>query len=388
MGLTSKERALYEATLRSTHTRRINVQVLDLNENVLSSLTPVVTGGQVTVDLDAEVTRSLTLEFLDPHHAVNFDTSSPDDGALYADRMIRVRYGVFVPGLDRDVWCSVFTGPVTGLSRSDGAVSVEAQGKESLGLGGVWRPLTLQKGMRAVGAIWVVLHERGGETSFDLPEVYTSAGKPVTLPRTRSLDRDASIWGTARNIAWTIGRHLFYDGRGVARLRQWPHSVQYTFRDGDGGDVLTTPSVEYALGDIKNVVEVKGQPPQGKKGVVWGSAIAPKDHPLSPFRLRRNGAWRYLVESIEDQNVRTKKDAEKRAKEVLEEKLLETVNVSFDSLPIVHLDPGDKVRVQTSGFTSSFRLRQFAIPLNPEGAPVMSVGYFKRLSPRRKRIRG
>lgn len=388
LGLNTAQRAEYERTLRGTHSRRIDVDVLNLDGDVLSSITPVITGGQVDVDLDAEVTRSCTLEFLDPHNALNFDTDSPDDGALYADRMVRVRYGVFVESMDEYVWCTVFTGPVTGLSRDGAAVAVEAQGKEALSLGPVWRPLTLQKGVRAVGAIWVVLHDRGGETRFDLPEAYAESGKPKTLPRTRSLDRAANIWGTAKNIAWSISRQLFYDGRGVARLRIWPQSVQFTFSSGDGGSLLSTPSVEYQLGDVKNVVEVIGQPPSNSKAKVRGVAFAPRDHPLSPARLGRGGTWRYLVESVEDQNVRSNKDAQELAEQLLKDKLLETVNVSFDALPMPHLDPGDLVRVQTPEFTSTFRLRQFSIPLAPTGSPVMSVGYNKRLSPRKKRIRG
>ncbi len=58
--------------------------------------------------------RSATLTFLDPSHSLNFDTDSPTTAAIYADRMIRVRYGVHVEELDRYVFATVFTGPVTG----------------------------------------------------------------------------------------------------------------------------------------------------------------------------------------------------------------------------------------------------------------------------------
>jgi hypothetical protein len=45
------------------------------------------------------------------------------------------------------------------------------------------------------------------------------------------------------------------------------------------------------------------------------------------------------------------------------------------------------VRVQTPDFTLKFRLVKFTIPLAPNGDPVMSVGYLKRLTPRKQAIR-
>src|SRR5690606_33235533 len=96
LGLTSNERRAFEEALRSSHTRKIEVEVLNLDGKRLSTISSQLLDGQVNVDLDADVSRSLTLSFLDPAHALNFDTDSPDDGAVYADRMLRVRYGVHV----------------------------------------------------------------------------------------------------------------------------------------------------------------------------------------------------------------------------------------------------------------------------------------------------
>lgn len=378
LGLTATERSAYEKALRSSHVRHIDVDVLNLDGDVLSSISPVLLGGQVSVDLDAEVTRSASLQFLDPRHALNFDTDSPDDGALYADRMIRVRYGVEVADLSRTVWATVFVGPVTKLSRADDVVNVEAQGKEALVRGAIWRPLTLKKGARVTDAIRTLMRERGGETRFDFPTVSTR------LPKARSLDRLTEIWAVAKSLARSLNRQLFYNGAGVLVLRSAPNSVVYTFTTGTGGDTLTVPNVDYELGDVKNVVEVKGQPPTGKKGRVRGVATAPASHPLSPKRLGRKDAPRYLVESIEDSSIRSDAAAARRAKDLLEDRLREVVSVSFDALPIPHLDPGDLVRVKTDAFTATFRLRQFSIPLSPDGNGVMPVGYLKRTSPRRR----
>jgi hypothetical protein len=384
LGLTSGERRAFEEALRASHTRKVEVDVLDLNGKVLSSISSVILDGQVNVDADAEVSRSLTLSFLDPAHALNFDTDSPDDGAVYADRMLRVRYGVHVEKLGRYVWVPVFEGPVTGLSRDGAVVQVEAQGKEALVKGAVWKPLTLKKGMSVVGALRTLMEQRGGETKFNTPSALNAAGKHITLPKTISLVRLSNIWTNAKRLARSINRQLFYNGAGVLVLREWPSAVAFTFTQGDGGAIISEPSIKYELGEIVNVVEVNGQPPAGKKGAIHAVAIAPRSHPLNPVRLGRTNAPRYLVEVVDDSDIRSDAGALRVAKRTLEDRLLEAVEVSFDSLPIPHLDPGDKVRLRTDSFSVTFRLRKFSIPLAPSGAPAMSVGYLKRLTPTRR----
>jgi hypothetical protein len=360
MGLSAAERAAFEHALRHSHTRRIDVEVLTLNGDVLSQLTPVLIDGQVNCDMDAEVTRSATLTFLDPRHALNFDTDSPDEGALYADRMIRIRYGVYVEKLSRYVFVPVFTGPITGLSREGVTVTVEAQGKESLLRGTLWEPLTLRKGLQVTAALRALIRDRGGERSLSIPGIFNRYGNPPTLPKTRSLDRFTEIWPVAMSLAKGLDRQLFYTGDGVATLRPWPETVAYTFTTGDGGDVLSELSVKYQLEEMKNVVIVRGQPPTGKKEIVFG---------------------RDLVEQVEDQSIRTDAAAKEQAARLLEKHLREVVEVEFDAMPIPHLDVGDVVRVQTPSFTTKFRVRKFAIPLAPTGAPPMTVGYLRRLTP-------
>jgi hypothetical protein len=387
LGLSTAERKLYEAALCRSHTRRTRVEVLTLNGGVLSEVSNQLVDGQVTVDGDAEVTRSLSLTFLDPNRSLNFDTDSPDDGALYADRMLRVSYGVHVQELGRYVYAPVFTGPVTGLTRDGATVTVEAQGKEKLAKGSIWTPINLRKGMDVTAAIRVLMSSRAGETRFSIPDFRNSNGKRPTLPAARALDRYADAWSTAVKLARSIDKQMFYNGDGVLVMRNAPDAASWVFRPGDGGSIVGEMSVSYNLDELINTVAVRGQPPKGSKGAVSASVFAPADHPLSPKRLGRTGAPRHLVERIEDQSIRSHKDAKALAERVLAKRLRETVDVSFDSLPIPHLDVGDMVRVQTPDFTLKFRLVKFTIPLAPNGDPVMSVGYLKRLTPRKQAIR-
>ncbi|WP_166139616.1 hypothetical protein [Nocardioides ochotonae] len=390
LGLKDGDRLLFEDALRSTHRVRVLVNVTDLQGAVVSRLVDPKTGGsevlidgQVTVDRDADVTRTASLTLLDPTHALSFDTDSPDDGALYADRMIQVIYGVYVEALGRWVDVPVFLGPVTKLDRARDVVTVEAQGKETLAAGAIWRTLKLTRGTRSSDAIRTLMINRAGEG-----RVSVAKGRGPKLPKARNLDRTLSIWETAQSFARGMGEQLFYTGDGTLTLRKRPENVVYTFTDGDGGDVLSDVQVSYELTDLKNTIQVLGKKPEGKgKQRVRAQATAPRDHPLSPWRLGRTGAPKYLPETIEDTSIRTRKDAAERARATLSARLAETVTVAFDSLPIPHLEPGDKVRVKTGDFTTTFYLRQFTIPLTPSGDPVMSVGYFKKTTPNRRRIR-
>src|SRR5690606_33134196 len=266
-------------------------------------------------------------------------------------------------------------------------VTVEAQGKEKLAKGAIWTPINLRKGMDVTAAIRVLMSSRAGETRFSIPDFRNSNGKRPTLPAARAFDRYADAWTTTVKLAKSISKQLFYNGDGVLVMRNLPDAVSWVFRPGDGGSIVGNLSVSYNLDDLVNTVAVKGQPPKGSKGVVSASVFAPADHPLSPKRLGRTGAPRHLVEYIEDQSIRSHKDAKALAEKTLANKLRETVDVSFDSLPIPHLDIGDMVRIETPDFALKFRMKKFTIPLAPNGDPVMSVGYLKRLTPNKKAIR-
>lgn len=381
MGLNAADRRTFEEALRRSYVRQVTVSVTDLDGNVLTALTPVLLDGQVVVDMDAEVTRAATLSFLDPAHALSFDTDSPDDGALYADRMVKIDYAARVEALGRYVSVTIFHGPVTKLDRAGDVVNIEAQGKESIARGAIWRTLTLKKGWFVTSAIKILLGDRAGETRFAFPK------GDDRLPKARSLDRYAEIWATAKSLASSIDRQLFYNGAGIATLRTYPSTAVYTFREGQGGDVVADVQVSYSMDDVKNVVVVEGGLPSGSKTRVRYVAVAPSSHPLSPARLGPTGHPKYLVEVITDDSIRSPTAAKKKAESTLADRLREVVEVTFDSLPVPHLDIGDLVGIETPDVSLQFRLRQFTIPLGSSGSPVMPVGYLKKTTLNRKRFR-
>ena len=374
LGLSTSERAAFEATLRTSYERRIQILILDMAQNVLSTVSHRLLDGQVVVDADADVTRSASLTLLDPTHTLNFDTDSPDDGALFLDRMVRINYCVHVPALARWVEVPVFTGPVTSLERDGAQVQIEAQGKESIARQAVWNPYTKPKGAVVVDVIKDLMQRRAGENRFDLPTGTARLTKPVTLPR------EAIVWDEAKKLASYRG--LWYDGRGWLRMQDTSASPVFTFKTGDGGLVLTRPKVSFSTDDVKNVVSVTGGIPKGSKTAVRAVAHAPTTHPLNHGRLGRNGVPRYMVEFVEDDTLTTTAQAQARADAILAPLLLETVQVQFDSMPVPHLEPHDVVSLRTDNFSANFRLRQFTIPL-VTGSP-MPVGYVRKLTPKRR----
>lgn len=383
LGLNADERTAYHRALRSSQQRRIRVAVLDLDGRQVGNISNRILDGQIVVDANATVTRMAMLQILDPRRTLDFDSNTPDDGALFADRMLRIHYSVFVAELDQWVSCPVFTGPVIKLDRNGDILAVEAHGKEHLAMGEMWRPLHLEKGTKKTDAIRTIL-ERTGETRFDIPDL------KVRLPKPQSLGRFAVPWKVARKKANGMDRQLFYPGDGVCTLRRRPTTPVFTFTEGEDGEVVGDVAVSHTLDDLKNVVLVRGGKPKGAKRRVQAVAIADPSEPLSPNPdrgLGRNGQQRYLVHRIDEDSIKSKREAQRKADRVLEDKLRQTVDVTFDSMPIPHLDAGDLVRVRTDEATWTFRLDRFTLPLGVEGDQTMAVGYLKKTGIDRRRIR-
>lgn len=250
----------FERTIVSSHEMRVRVRLLTLDGDDVSDLTDDLLDGQVNVDTTAETDRSLSLTVADPRHQLNLDSDAASDGAIYLDRMIRVDYRVFVAGLDEWADVPVFTGPIVTMSRNGGEIELSCLGKERLAQGQCWRPLTIKKGHNIVDAIRTILRERAGETRFAFPE------KSKRLAHSVSIGRMQQPWAVAQRLAAAIDRQLYYDGAGVCRLRKIPQHSVYTFRDGDGGSVLSDPAVTYDATTVRNVVWVKGGKPKGAQG--------------------------------------------------------------------------------------------------------------------------
>ncbi|HET7689340.1 MAG TPA: hypothetical protein VFK41_03110 [Nocardioidaceae bacterium] len=382
MGLRGDELAAYHRTLQDSHTVTIKVGVLNLAGKTLNSITPILVSGQVMVDVEQDVSRALQIELHDPRHALHFDSRNPSDGALFADRLVRIYYTVHVPELERHVTAVPFTGPVNHFERNGDTVSLEAQGMEALALRPAWRPRTVKKGTPKVEAIQTFMSDRAGESRFAFPDLQTRLPKPAVLGR-RGIP-----WKRSRKIASTMNRQLYYPGTGVCTLRRWPQQPCFTFSTGDGGSLLSDLAISYTLSeDFANVIEVIGGKPRGPKERPRYVATPDEDHPLSPQNLGRNGVPGYVVETIHRDDLRSNVECRRVAERALEDRIRETIEVSADVLPMPHFDEGDLVTYDGLDGAVTARLRRWVLPLHTEGDPPMSVGYDRNTVIRKRRIR-
>lgn len=364
----------------AAHSMRVRVEVLTLamkptGQTISASLID----GQVNVDADAEVTRSMTATFHDPDRQLSFDSDSPADGALYADRMLRVWYAVREPG-GRWLETPIFTGPIVSYSRDGSIVSVECQGKERLALGATWAGDHHKKGKGKREVIRDCLHAEG-ERHFAFEKVKGKLAEGLTVPP------DQQPWKFAQRIARSEGMQLFYDGFGRCRLRHPPKHVAWTFRTGDGGTIVTPPRITYDVANLKNAVRVTGKKPKGQREKVKHSAVAPAAHPFSPRHEGRGRPLPYLAEFIDDPSIDTEAEARKVANRQLDKLLVQQVTVEADTLVVPQLEESDMVRYRTDDFEAKVRLRRFTIPLT--AAENMTAGYNRKVEkPRRRKRRG
>ncbi len=366
----------YRAWLRTLvtpgHARRILVEVLDLDGDLLSHLDAEVLDGQVTVDVSREPTRILEMTFLDASRSIQFEPDSPGDAPLHRKRMIRVIDARYVAELDLWVECEVFTGPIWKFDREGAVVSITGHGKELQAMGNKWKPVTYGKKVKKTYVIKDLMAETG-ETALAVPDL------PATMPERLTVTRMDTIWPRAKKVAASMDRQLFYDGRGVLVMRRLPSRPVFTF---DERHLLTEVSIERDPEGVFNVFETIGAKPKGSKRRVRAIEKLPAGHPLSTRSLGRNGQPHYLVKREENRQIKTLAEARARAERMRDDASKVIVNYTYDCVPIPHLDENDLVRVITDEGTLHLRMTRWSFPLGWDGAPPMSVGVIKRTTRR------
>lgn len=370
LGLTKADEQEMLALSVSNHAIDIQVQILDLEHKYLADASTKLLSGQVTMDDTSEsTTRSLSLTLLDPLNQLKLDGEAPEDGSLYFTRMIKINYGILNPSRSRSFYVPIFCGPLSKVERDGPVLSLTAVGKEKLMSANMWVTKTYKAGQKKTDVIKNLLRYVGGETKYEIPDL------PQTLSKNWSLTVESIPWVAAKELAQGMGYQLFYDGRGVARMRKPSSSNMYTFSD--QGALLTEPQVSFDAEAVINAVMVTGGKPKSNRTAVWYKVIAPASHPLSPAKLGRNGVPRYLPEYISDDSLKSIAKCKSRALSRLTDALIEAVDVAFDSLPIVVLEERDLCTVSHENVSTPFRMSKMTIPLIASG--TSSVGYLKNV---------
>jgi hypothetical protein len=389
LGLTGAQYTAYVNTLFSNHDFAISVDVLKLDHTPIRSLTGVTLDGQVNIQRDSAVARTATFSFDDPDHSLHLDADSPWEGAVYADRMIQVRHTITVPGVGA-VTAVPFVGPIVKVSRDGDTLNVECQDKTCLAITGT-APVTVKKGMNAVAAIRRIMSSAAGENRFRLP---SGINRNLQKAYSTGWHEDASPWAVCSRIAKQLHRQLYYSCDGYLSLRTIPKQSLLT---ATGAVITSNPQVDYDATQVNNMVRVSGTmaPPKSKtkkKSASAGKespttklqavAVAAPSHPLSPQRLGRNGVPRYMPVVIEGATYKSLAEARQLASDTLDLDLIMTTGVSFDMIPVFHLDVGDVITAQTDMGRVVVRLQEASIPLSVSGD--MSVGTQRGVSRGRK----
>jgi hypothetical protein len=378
IGQAVPEQRQFESLLSSSHRLFTRVSILDLNHKYLSDISEKLLDGVVSVDAEGDpATRNVQADFLDPRSSMRLDTGDPDDSALFMDRMFKITQTLITP--TGQLWFDVpvFCGPLTKVQRRGFTLSVEGQGKEIMGAANSWQRHTFAKGLLKSTVITRIMQDILGETKLDIIE------RPEKLPDNLAITPDKSPWKVASQLANSMNCQLFYDGRGVCRMRETPSKSVFTFES--DVNILSDPQMDYDASELKNAIIVLGGKPKGSKERIVVRLVADRKHPLSPWNIGRKDAPRYLTEIIEDDSIKTKAEAMAIAKRKLKLNLIQAMQTSFDALPPRHLDPLDLCRISTDKYSATFRLRQFTIPLTVSNPS--SIGYLKRGKPLKKAIR-
>lgn len=371
LGLSNDDFRTYQRGLTVSHRRRIIVDVLNLDGDHLSSLTPEIVDGQVIIDAGAEQdtpTRILDFTFLDPSRSVHFEPDSPGDAPLHRKRMIQITDSRLIPELGW-VDCEVFTGPIWDFDRQGATVSIVAHGLERQAMGQKWKPATFKKRTKKTDAIKDLLAAAGENRLGGIPNL------DARMPERMTITRMDTIWPRAQRLASSMDRQLFYPGTGRPVLRRLPSRPVFTF---DERHLLSDVLLDRDPEGVFNTFVAVGSKPKGAKTRPQAHEELPPAHPLSARSLARNDTPLRLVKREENRQIKSKAEAKARAKRMKADAEKVVVNYQFDALPIPHLDENDLVRVRCDEGTLLVRMKQWTLPLGWEGAPPMSVGALRR----------
>lgn len=388
----TSELAYYKRALTQSHQIRVLVRLYDHEENYLSTLDDGIVSGQVDVDTTRDVERSLHLVLADVDKRFRFDHGGADERAIYGDRFIRVDYMVWVHPLSKWVREPIFFGPLTRFQRDGFELTIEAQDKSSL----LQQPVVWGRFLRNAGLGFVdddtryaakmirAILATTGETE---PRLEFGSFSDAKLPRDFKLPKHPeTLWRVLKRIVHAANARsdadnihdfrLFYDGRGRLRVESMS-TGGFTFTDDPYTSSLASkPQVDYDLSNFRNTVVVRVNRGQDGRQLQPVIRTLPKGHPLSAYSLRRNGKPRYIVQVVDNNNIKSRERARAVARRTLRRLSTETVSVSFDCLPVPHLTPGARCRIEEGGDVHRFHATRYTLPLR--ATDLMSVGYLKR----------
>jgi hypothetical protein len=372
LGLTSGQKVDYRNALVNSHQMRTTVRLLEMDHTVVQIFNTgnlSVLDGAVTFDESEHVSRALSLDVFDPGKLATANIAIPTADTLWANRMIQVKIGTYVPEMAAWVDCPIFTGPITKVDPDGYIVHIEAHGKERLlqPPNRYWRTHSFPRKHLIVNVMRRILNNMGeGDAHIDLP-----AATRIFQHHFNMLGV-WSPWPVLKELAEELDRQIYYDGAGMLRVRAIPQATAYTFEYGK--ELLTVPQLPFDFIPIRNIVQVRGKRPEsGRRPIAQSTATGTN---IAPTFLGRNGTGRFIVHIAETDHIDKKSDAKSKADDLLAAEGIESADLEFESMVVPWLEEQDQVTILTDIQSFTFRMRKWSIPLTVHG--TMSIGFHKK----------
>lgn len=373
MGWSATDKAAYEAQIVSNHWMRTTALILDLDHNPIQDVSGAVEDGQTNVDATQQISRTATNDLYDPTRSIGLDTADPTSGSVSPKYLLRKYRGCFVESLGRWYDVPVFTGLIDAPTRDGDLLKITASGKEVLALDKCWVTLTRKKGELKTTAIRAIL-AACGEQFFRIADSTAVLGADV------SVTRDDTFWDIAKTISDSLGWLMFYDAEGYLVCRPQSTTPVWNFKTGNGGSIRSQWQTGFSTEGIYNLVYATGGTPSGKTVPLSAFAVADATHPLSPASLGRNSVPRYLRWDVSNDVLTKQADVQTLANTTLPQVLLDSVSMSFESMPVPHLEESDAIMVTDvfTGVSTAATQRTWAIGDNTSA--TQPNGFLRRVS--------
>lgn len=354
LGLTPAKRKQLLRLLHTPHIIRMAVLVQTLQEQYTVDLSPYLMAGQINIRSKEQVTRSADLTIFDPFRRIQLDPNDPSKISIGMADLVKIVYVVTDPVTKESFNIPVFCGPVDDVQRDATTLKITCVGKESLAIGNSYVGKIYKKGTKKTDVIKHILRNVIGENRYQVPDL------KAKLPADWRLSQGDIPWDQAKRLASSLGYQLFYDGRGVCRMRVPGGKAVHTF---DNYWVSDSPDIDWSTDGVINTVIVKGGKPKKAKKNVSYTAIAAASHALSPQRLGRNGIPRHLYTVIENSGLLSVAECKTLAVQTLNRGLVLGFQAQWDGLPMPLLEEGDMVHISAHGLNATVALNDFSIPL-------------------------
>lgn len=379
--LTKAQRLQYLETVSGSHHRAVSLEILTLDGEPRRSLTNRFIGGSIQGDMSSDPVEVLECQILDDDYALDWE------GGQYRKFKARVVDARFIPALNDWVEEVAFTGPIWDFERTGAVVSLVAHGSEQLAMGSIRDADTIRAKTKATDAIRRLLRGAGaGPADMRIPALNARLPRDVTVgikvgkkpkdPKVKQrrvqklkVGREDTYWGKAASIAEAIDRTLFADNRGRFVLEGPRQRATHTLTE----RMLLAPvdSRRGADGEVPNTWIILGANPKGPKKRIKAVVALPPQHPLSAQTLKWGGELRRVYETTENNQLRTKKQADRVGARKRDRVVRELVTYEVQVLLVVpYVRPGSLASIPTGGGRATARWSSWTLPLGPAADPV------------------